>query len=149
MRRSAMIAILMVLAMSGVAQAAPPVASVTGTYTYEIAGVPRTNTVDASTHPVTGTWSRNAFVGLVTCLVVDEHDAWMAGPIMDSELSAFLWVHDGNLPNGAGDMAATWISDPGVSLKDMEVLCKQKSTTLTEQFPVVSGDVIVLSPKKK
>lgn len=148
MRRAAVLAILLVLALSGVAQAKPPVASVTGTYTYEIGGVPRTNTVDASTHPVAGTWSRNALVGLVTCLVVDGRDAWMAGPIMDSELSAFLWVHDGNLPAGAGDMAATWISDPGVSLKDMEVLCKQKSTTLTEQFPVTSGDVIVSSSKK-
>jgi hypothetical protein len=149
MRRAAVLAVVLVMALGGVAQAGPPVATVTGTYTYVPSGVGRTVTVDARTGPVTGTWSwTNLGTGMilsgsVTCLVVDGKDAWMAGPSTTSGLSVFLWVHDGGLPGGEGDMAVTWISDPGQSLKDMQVLCKQKSTTLTELFAVVSGDVIV------
>jgi hypothetical protein len=140
------------MALGGVALAQGPGVALTGTYTYDVAAPGNTRSVTVDAHgpdPVTGTWTWTNMVsgmslsGSVTCLVVDGQDAWMAGPITATEMSAFFWVHDGGLPGGAGDMAVTWISDPAETLADMVALCVGRSTTLTQLFPVMSGNLIV------
>lgn len=169
MRRAALMAVVLVMALSGVAQAGGPVDKVQGRYTYAIGGDEgnqRLVSVNAQgTTRVTGTWSREQLVpdgssarGSVSCLVVDGPDAWVAGPVTRGTeplgVAAFLWVHDGGLPHGEGDMATTWIADLGVqTLADMEALCQAKATTADftgimaglVQNTVLSGNLTVRS----
>ena len=174
MRRAAMVAVLLVMVFSGVALAKGPDAKVTGTYTYFVLGDPNNDrlvSVDSKgKDPVKGVWSWTQLPaaglsasGLATCVVVDGPDAWVAGPTTQGYgVAAFLWVHDGGLPKGAGDSAVTWIADPGVqTLTDMETLCAHEATVFTQaamealglvyeptmegltRFPVESGDLVV------
>jgi hypothetical protein len=128
------------MAVSGVALAKPPVAMVTGTYTYFNAGDPvrwRTVSVNArATEPATGSWSWTTPLGSaggpVTCLRVDGADAWLAGPVTTGDQptpAVFLWVHDGGAPGTDGDTAFTWGADPGETLADMEALCESMTTS--------------------
>jgi len=132
----------------------PPVASVTGAYTYTAGDLgTRSITVEAfDTDPVTGTWSfanlelGRHMTGPITCLVVDGADAWMAGPATQwSEgvvaRAAFLRVHDAG-PGVDGDTAVTWGADPGQTLEEMEAWCRDKSTDV-EMYPVEAGNLIV------
>ena len=153
MRRSAVLAILLVLAVGGVAQAKPLVASVNGTYTYLVdpdTGSSRTISLSArDTDPVKGTWTRAGVVmtGTVTCLRVAGADAWLAGPVTSGGTveAVFMWVHDAGAPGWAGDTAFTWFADPGETLADMEALCVSMTTSPYgfDPFPVVSGNVTV------
>lgn len=139
---------------SAVPTIAPPVASVTGAYTYAAGDLgTRSITVEAfDADPVTGTWSfanlelGRHMTGPITCLVVDGADAWMAGPATQwSEgvvaRAAFLWVHDAG-PGIDGDTAVTWGADPGQTLEEMEAWCRDKSTEV-ERYPVEAGNLIV------
>ncbi len=154
MRKAAIWAVVLVMALSGVALAKAPVASVTGTFTYFTSpGSFRTISVSAqATDPVQGTWSRTtptgASSGPVTCLRVSGADAWLAGPTTatteGTTPATFLWVHDGGTPGTAGDTAFGWAADPGETLADMEALCESMTTSPYgfDPFPVTSGDVI-------
>jgi hypothetical protein len=120
---------------------------------------------------VKGVWSltrlnppRTTYSGPVTCLTVSGRDAWLAGPLWQgSSVGAFLWIHDGGLPRGAGDQAITWISDLGWTAADMEKLCQHRAKDFSAsamdtygvvppiagmeglpQFPVTSGNLVVL-----
>lgn len=153
MRRSAVLAAVLVMVFSGVtggvALAKGPDAKVKGTYTYNyFSPVDRLVSVDAKGHDlVKGSWSwqqqapsGSSASGTVSCLVVDGQDAWMAGPATTAGyIAAFLWVHDGGLPNGAGDMAVTWIADPGETLADMVTLCQHKATVFTPEAMTAMG----------
>ncbi len=88
MRRAAVLAIVLVLALGGVAQAKSSVDKVAGTFSYyAFAGEPasyRVLSVNAqTTDPVKGSWTwtrpNGTFSGPVTCLRVDGDDAWIAG----------------------------------------------------------------------
>ena len=94
----------------------------------------------------------------MSCLVVDGPDARVAGPLTrgtePSGVAGFLWVQDGGLPGGAGEMAITWMADLGVqTLADMEALCQAKATTADftgdmtglEQESVLTGNLTVRS----
>jgi hypothetical protein len=156
MRRSAVLAILLVLALGGVAQATPPVASVTGTYSYvtnpDIPESSRTISLSArATEPIRGTFTSmrldTVFTGTVTCLRVAGADAWLAGPVTSGGTvdAVFMWVHDAGAPGWAGDTAFTWFADPGETLADMEALCASMTTSPYgfDPFSVVSGNVTV------
>jgi hypothetical protein len=141
MRRAAVLAVVLVMAFSGVALGRGPVATVTGHYAYttvDWGDADRLVTVAATNDGdhVKGVWSltvlnppRTTYSGPVTCLTVSGRDAWLAGPLRQgSNVGAFLWIHDGGLPRGADDQAVTWISDPGWTAADMEKLCQHKAT---------------------
>jgi len=156
MRRASALAVIMVMALSGIALAKAPVAMVTGTYTYLIGDDPgrwRTVTLNArATDPAMGTWSwttpaRNTS-GPVTCLRVDGADAWLAGPVTSGDLGSpavFLWIHDGGSPGTNGDTAFTWGADPGETLADMEALCESMTTSPygSDPFALVSGNLVI------
>ena len=174
MRRAAALALVLIMALSGIAQAAGPAATVIGRYTYapyapENGRLVMVAATNAGDH-VMGVWSlttlnppRTTYSGPVTCLTVSGRDAWLAGPTWQgSTVGAFLWIHDGGLPRGAGDLAVTWISDPGWTAADMQKLCQHRATDFSAtamtsygvtyessmdglvQFPVTSGDLVVL-----
>jgi hypothetical protein len=160
MRRVAVLAVILVMALSGVAQAKADVAKVTGTYSYFVldeVGNPslfRTVSLGAqATDPVKGTWSytrpSDISFGTVTCLRVDGADAWLAGPATFSGgglAAVFIWVHDGGTPGSAGDAAFLWGSDPGETLDDMEALCENKTSSPwyeLDPFTVVSGNLTI------
>ena len=157
MRRAAVLAVILVMALSGVAQAAAPVAKVTGTFTYFPGGNPanfRTFSISAhATDPVTGTWSwtrpNGTYSGPVTCLHIVGPDAWMAGPatVTDGLFEAvFIWVHDGGTPGTAGDTAFGWANNPGETLATMEDLCNSMTPPPfydMDPFPVMSGNLVV------
>ena len=174
MRRAAALAVVLVMALSGIAQAAGPAGTVVGSYTYapfspdnvRLVMVAATN---VGGH-VMGVWSltkinapRTTYSGPVTCLTVSGRDAWLAGPLWQgSTVGAFLWIHDGGLPRGVGDRAVTWISDPGWTAADMQKLCQHRATDFSAaamasygvtyeegleglpQYPVTSGNLVVL-----
>ena len=53
----------------------------------------------------------------MTCLVIDGHDAWLAGPATTAsdgsvDRAAYIHVHDGG-PGGNDDSAILRINDPG------------------------------------
>jgi hypothetical protein len=152
MRRAVVLAVLLVLALSGVAQAKPPVSMLTGNYTYLTpSGAWREVTVSArATDPAVGSWTWSmdgaTYSGPVTCLRIVGDDAWLAGPATswsDGDGAVFMWVHDGGNPGTAGDTAFTWGSDPGETLATMEALCESQSTSPYgfDRFPVISGNL--------
>jgi hypothetical protein len=154
MRRAAVLAILLVLALGGVAQAKGPVATLTGHYTYNTpSGALREVTVNArATDPEVGRWTwtlgGETYAGTVTCLRVVGEDAWLAGPATSwaGEGGAVLmWVHDGGNPGTAGDTAYTWGSDPGETLADMETLCESQAIAPhgLDRVPVTSGNLVI------
>jgi hypothetical protein len=154
MRRAFVLACILVLSLAVPVTAKGSPASVRGLYTYWFDWGGRLNSVAATDEANTrGVWSwtqlllgggtYTTLVGAVTCLAVDGHDAWAAGPAVLSlgvkppnparEYGAFLWIHDSGLPGGTGDMAMTWISDIGVTTPaDMETLCRHRMTSFTK-----------------
>jgi hypothetical protein len=123
---------------AGAAQAASPVARVTGTYTYFAVDDPsqaRSVSISAqATDPANGsfTWTRPSgdYSGPVTCVRIVGNDAWLAGPVTsepetgsEGVTSVFLYVHDAGTPGRAGDLSFVWGADPGETLADMEALC--------------------------
>lgn len=152
MRRAVVLAVLLVLALGGIAQAKPPVSMLTGSYTYVLpSGTLREVTVHArATDPVVGTWTwvtpSGTCSGPVTCLRIVGDDAWLAGPATSwpqGDGAVSMWVHDGGNPGTAGDTAFTWGSDPGVTLATMEALCESQATSPYgfDRFPVISGNL--------
>lgn len=160
MRRAVALAIVLAVALSGVAMAKGHPTMVTGTYTYLVDGNPglwRTISLNArDPDAVAGTWAwttplRSA-MGSVTCFRVNGADAWLAGPITGGDIAApavFLWLHDGGAPGFAGDLALTWTADPGETLADMEALCEEMagSSSGFVQFPVGSGNLTIHGAK--
>jgi hypothetical protein len=184
MRRAAVLAVVLVMAFAGITLAKSSVAKVTGTYTYWFdSGTGRLVSVNAKdADPAKGTWSWTQLLaeggigmtlsGDVTCLSVDGQNAWVAGPATNgpvptpSDHGAFLWLHDSGLPGGVGDMAITWISDPGLTTaQDMVTLCENKATSFTQadmdrmgvpyspfmvglaKLPITSGNVVIHSTR--
>ena len=156
MRRAAVVAILLVLTLGGVANAAPPVAMVTGTYNYFVnpdnPDTSRAISISArATDPVKGTFTitrsgTTVITGVFTCLRLAGADAWLAGVgNMTGYSAVFMWVHDGGTPAADRDTAFTWFSDPGETLADMEALCESMTTSPygLDPFPVASGNVMV------
>ena len=152
MRRAVVLAVLLVLALSGVAQARPPVSVLTGDYAYlNSFGALREVTVHArATDPAVGSWTwtmgATTYTGTVTCLRVVGDDAWLAGPATSwpqGDGAVFMWVHDGGNPGTAGDTAFTWGSDADETLADMEALCESQETSPYgyDRQPVISGNV--------
>ncbi|HET8786281.1 MAG TPA: zf-HC2 domain-containing protein [Candidatus Limnocylindrales bacterium] len=87
-----------------------------------------------------------SYAGPITCLVIDGNDAWLAGPATSatdgrSGLAIFFRLHDGG-PNGAGDAARGYLSNPGQSLTTMQTWCETKYTQ-PEVTPLTSGDVSI------
>jgi len=123
--------------LAGAALAAGPVATVTGSYSYQVFEDGPTRSVDIDAHgtdPVKGSWAFSGRLrGVVTCLVIDGNDAFMFGPGTVGGRGAFFWVRDGNAPGGSDDQAITWIQDlptdplpPGFepqTLEEMEGWC--------------------------
>ena len=167
MRRAAVLAILFVLALGGVAQAKTSVDKVAGTFTYDafpdLAEGYRELSVSAqATDPVKGSWTwtrpNGTFSGPVTCLRVDGDDAWIAGytaPASELLGVVFFWVHDGGRP--AGDRVFGWAADLEITLEDMEAVCESMGTAVPipgepgepggwfpiDPVPLLSGNVTI------
>jgi hypothetical protein len=109
------VAAMLAITLRTAVQAAGPVVSVTGSYTYAVfeGGPERSVTIDAhGSTPVKGSWSFNGTIsGPVTCLVVDGDEAFMFGPGTIGGRGAFFWVRDGESSGGDDDQAITWIQD--------------------------------------
>jgi hypothetical protein len=151
-------AIVGLLVLAPAAAAGPPAGNVAGYYTYYPFGGTSERTIAVLAHgnaPVKGTWARIdgatgvvLRAGLVTCLVIDGTEAWMAGPetfradgLYVSE-GSFLQVLDGAQPGPEGDFAVTWFGDPGQPLAELVGWCENRNTPV-ELFPLASGDVAV------
>jgi hypothetical protein len=164
MRRSIVIAVVLALALAGVAQAGPPVARVTGGATYFVAGdpaQPRTIMVGAQAGDgVRGSWTwirpSGVYGGPVTCLQTletpDGNVAWFAGPATrvggsEDVFAVFFLFLDGGTPGRDGDYVFGWAADPGETLADMEALCESMDTYLygDSPFQVVSGNLSVFA----
>lgn len=155
MRRAAALAVVLVMALSGIAQAASPMSTVTGNFSYLIfgqAGHIRTVSIDAQgTSPVRGAFSFTAvelgltFTGSVTCLVVSGNEAWLAGRTTTSGVYWFMYLKDGGTPGAKGDQVSGWISDPGETLSLMESYCtgKVSSPYGLPAFDVVAGNLSI------
>ena len=94
--------------------------------------------------PVSG--KVQSYGGPITCMVVDGKDAWLAGPAATatdgrSGLAIFFRLHDGG-PNGDGDTALGYLSNPGQTLTTMQTWCETRYTP-TAMKPLTSGDVLV------
>lgn len=155
MRRAMLLGVILAIALSAVAVAKGPAPSVTGTYTYTIPCDGCFISREILVKHDRWSWTRldvdgNAIDGVngdVACLVADGRDAWLAGPATAGttpglELGvtgAFLWVHDGDRPRGAGDLAITWMSDPGWTWHDMVTLCQNKATVFTPEAMAAIG----------
>lgn len=135
---------------------ASPVAGpfVAGAYEYGTSP-PRSGTVAAHFEGgAVGEWSRTfpntdageSYGGPVTCLVISGSDAWLAGPATtapdgSTDLAALIYVHDGG-PDGSGDMAMTWMTQPGQTLATVTTWCQDQFTPASP-FDLTSGDVVV------
>jgi hypothetical protein len=142
------LAVVATAALATFAQAASSVDKVTGTYGYTSTSGPKTVSIDAhGTDPVKGTWSfrstRANIRGVVTCLVVDGSDAWLAGTPTNGEFGAFFYLHDGGTP-GTNDLAVTWIQDPGQPFEQLQGWCETQYTDVP-LFEVESGNLVVRS----
>ena len=87
-----------------------------------------------------------SYGGPITCMVVDGKDAWLAGPATTatdgrSDLAILFRYHDGG-PNGDGDRALGYLSNPGQTLKTMQTWCETRYTP-TSPNALTSGDVLV------
>ena len=157
MRKAAILAFILVMAVGGSVQAKANVGKVTGTATYYALGTPaswRTLSISAQTSdPVKGTWTwvrpSGTYSGRVTCLRVAGDDAWIAGSAPGTGVEAiqavFFWVHDGGTPGTRGDRVFGWGADPDQTLADMETACQNKATDFFgyEPSPVVSGNLTI------
>ena len=137
----------------------PPSPSVSGPF---VAGAyiygdtpPRRGTVAAHFEgAAVGEWSRtfpatgnvDSFGGPVTCLVISGQDAWLAGPATtatdgSTDRAALIYVHDGGL-EGSGDMAMTWMTEPGQTLATVTAWCQDRYIP-APPFELSTGDVVV------
>jgi hypothetical protein len=148
MRRAAIAAVALLLVAAVPAQAADG-PEVTGTYGYGGGG--SVVTIDASydggvavgTFDLTNNGGEH-LVGAVKCLTVLGSDAWVAGIIIDSVTQPWgTWfgarLHDGGLPDGAGDMAITLIYH-----NNLTNACERPASVWTRwMVPVNSGDLFI------
>jgi hypothetical protein len=159
MRRAAVLAVVLVMALSGVAQAAHSrPATVYGAYSYDLSvfgGDLRSAVIFAQgSDPVVGAFlrtrpsERSWFAGPVTCLSVDGSDAWIAGPItrtdagrQDGATGALVRVHDGGRPGGKGDLAITF----GDSYEIVLAQCQEMTRDGIDDslLPIVAGNIVV------
>lgn len=157
--RPVLIPIIVLLVLAPGVAATGPSSTVAGYYTYHAnnnPAAPRTLAVIATGGWfVKGTWTQinpetGAVLrsGLVTCLVTEGDDAWMAGPEtyraagLYTAAGSFLHVH-GPRPGEDDDSAVTWFGDPGQPLSEMIGWCRNQNTDIP-LFPLVHGDVDVL-----
>lgn len=139
---------------SAVGLAAGP--SVNGAYSYTVgSGSTRRDSVAARLEGerAAGEWSQMipasggvSIGGPVTCLVIDGHDAWLAGPATTASdgsvgRSALVYVHDGG-PGPDDDTAVLRMNDPGQTLTTMEGWCESQFIP-AEPFPLDDGNVTV------
>ena len=94
--------------------------------------------------PVSGTVQ--SYGGPVTCFVVQGADAWLAGPATTAtdgrpDLAILFVLHDGG-PNGDGDRALGYLTNPGQTLTTMQTWCETKYTP-TPPNDLTSGEVVV------
>lgn len=87
-----------------------------------------------------------SYGGPITCLVIDGADAWLAGPATTatdgrSDLAILFRLHDGG-PDGDGDSARGYLSNPGQTLTTMRTWCETRYTPAA-LTPLTSGDVSV------
>jgi hypothetical protein len=164
MRKAIALAVVMLFAFAGTASAAPGrLAMVRGHYTYDfshisgIAGDSRTVTllaIDASSpsgvflHRVNGTSYYT--LGTVKCLAVSGPDAWVAGPVtqtQDGPADGSLWLllrlHDGKMASGGGDEAMTFGETPADGLR----LCRTmaRGNLGAKLWPISSGNISVIA----
>jgi hypothetical protein len=128
---------------------------VVGNYVYGTAP-PRRDTLAARFDGVAvGEWSRRTpatgdsstfYGGPVTCLVISGSDAWLAGPATtatdgSTDRAAFIHVTDGG-PDGEGDTAFLWLTNPGQTIVTMTDWCEKRFIP-AEGLPLTTGDVLV------
>lgn len=87
-----------------------------------------------------------SYGGPVTCLVIDGDDAWVAGRATTAtddreDLAILFRLHDGG-PNGQGDSARGYLTNPGQTITTMQTWCETKYTPAA-LTPLTSGDVSV------
>lgn len=148
MRRAALLAVVLVLAVGGTVQATPRFATVTGSYDYEFFGSTRTVQLDARAgDPATGTFSYlsdfGSMSGPVTCVRVIGADAWVAGQVTAGTVLPDFdgWavrVRDGGRN---GDMAITYVD----SLQGVLDFCQSAKypRQAGDMVPVTTGDLVV------
>jgi hypothetical protein len=127
-------------------------AFVAGSYVYGTRP-PRRDTVAAhfeGAEPA-GEWSRispadgsgNTYAGTITCLVIEDSTAWMAGPTTsatDGTEAALIVVHDGG-PDGEGDTALMWLTRAGQTLATVTDWCVNQFTPAGPPLPLTEGDI--------
>jgi len=153
MRRAAVLAILLVLALGGVAQAKGPVDTVSGRYTYLNVNSDVTKAVTFQVKVgdlVQGSFSWASgdqyASGPVTCAIVEGADAWLAGPITDGTFGDGMGfsfrVHDGDVGRGGGD----WAVQGPDTLDYVLAVCGAMDTSgdeFADLFPIQSGGLKV------
>jgi len=150
MRRSAILAVALLLAAAAPAQAR--VASVTGTYTYGGAG--STVEIEAyGTDPVSGSFHYSNdfggwFDGDVLCVTVEGSDAWVAGLVTAGTTGTWaVWfgarLHDGGSPGTSGDMAITMLTH-----NSLMHACETATITWERNMvPITDGNLFVRDSK--
>ncbi len=154
MRRSLLLAIVLLMATSATTQAAPKVPIVTGGFAYEFApgattfveidlrggDIPRGSISYSSTvYP--------PFWGDVDCLTVVGSDAWISGVITAGTLPEgyggwALRLHDGGTPGAEGDQAIVLYDVPEV----VDAFCEEAWPDAdTWMLPVERGNLVVHS----
>ncbi|HLO36712.1 MAG TPA: hypothetical protein VK194_11540 [Candidatus Deferrimicrobium sp.] len=148
MRRATLLAVVLVLAVGGAVQATGRVASVTGSYQYELFGGTRTVELDAHDgDSVSGSISYASpfavFSGSVTCITVIGSDAWVAGPITTGGDFAgwAVRVRDGGTPGANGDMAITYVDTLEASVDFCQAAKQPKR--IGDMVPVTAGNLVV------
>ena len=150
MRRSAILAVAMLLATATVVQAGA-FPKVSGTYAYELSGGTSTVTLDARANGLgsgTFTFERDNGVymaGDLTCVFVDGQDAQVFGVVTYAENTEATFfraaVHDSGLRGGVGDMAVSF-AGPGEPPADCK-LPLQSNLTAKFMVPIVSGNILI------
>lgn len=145
---SAVLAMTVAATLAGVTQATSTSAKATGTYAYTSSSGPKSVSIAAhATAPVKGRWTLTNLNtgavrdGVVTCLVVDGADAWIAGSPTSGEFGAFFYLHDGGEP-GTDDLAVTFVQDPGQPFEELQNWCETRYTGIG-QYPLDSGNLVV------
>jgi hypothetical protein len=101
-----------------------------------------------------GAWSRRVppagnskiWSGTLTCLVIDDDEAWMAGPVTVSpdgkrDQAIFILARDRG-PDGAGDRILMQLSTSGETLELFEGWCRGRFRP-NAPYPVTTGDIRV------
>lgn len=151
MRRASTLAFALVLTLVAGGGAAAKDPSVTGDASYVLFGYDYSVSLGAHAgdppngsvhwHGAFGHW----FDGAVTCVSIDGSDAWLSGPVTDTDLPMFsgfvVRVHDGGTPGSAGDMAVTFVY---VDLADAMKACQKTSRQIDRYLtPVTEGNLSI------